>query len=439
MAAENPGKPPCHRPDAEAVLRRLRDQGHIAYFAGGCVRDLLLGLIPKDFDVATDAPPQRVRELFRNTQAVGASFGVILVRQGESMIEVATFREDDHYADGRHPSAVHFTTAQIDAQRRDFTINGLFLDPLTNQVIDYVGGQQDLAARRLRAIGNPAQRFHEDHLRLLRAVRFAARFDLTIDPPTAAAITTHADHLARISPERIADELRLLLTAPTRALAWRLLGEFRLAEVIFRHLDEKGPPGRDATVFAAVGSNEPAPFHLALAAAIVEYAWRRSTDTDIRTQLSDSAARRSVRVLRQSLKISNDESQALHETITGAGLLLADELPRVSVLKRFLARPTAPESRALLAAIAATVGWAPPTIPHETIEHRLTELASGDYAPPPYVTGDDLISAGLVAGPAFKRIIDEVYDAQLEDRLESKQAAMHMALQLAEQLAVGKR
>src|SRR5690348_11567666 len=175
-------KPPCHREDAVQIVQALRAAGHAAYFAGGCVRDLLLGMEPKDYDVATDAPPQKVRSLFRNTQAVGQAFGVILVRLGRSVVEVATFRSDGAYVDGRRPSEVRFTTAEEDARRRDFTINGLFLDPLgagtepgvEGRVIDYVGGREDLRAKVIRAIGDPDARFEEDHLRLLRAVRFAA-------------------------------------------------------------------------------------------------------------------------------------------------------------------------------------------------------------------------------------------------------------------------
>src|SRR4051812_30998530 len=216
-------RPPSLREDAEAVLRRLREAGHVAYFAGGCVRDTLLGLQPKDWDVATDAPPQRVRQLFPRTQAVGAAFGVILVRQADSQIEVATFRTDVSYEDGRRPTAVKFTTAEEDAKRRDFTINGVFFDPIENKVIDYVGGQEDLKNKILRAIGEPNLRFEEDHLRLLRAVRFAARFDLSIDPTTTAAIKAHADNLKRISPERIADELRRMFASATRVHAHLLL------------------------------------------------------------------------------------------------------------------------------------------------------------------------------------------------------------------------
>src|SRR4051812_6760839 len=212
-----PGGKQNDRADAAAVVRRLRGAGHVAYFAGGCVRDLLLGRDPKDYDVATDAPPDRVRGLFRRTQAVGQAFGVILVYEGRSQVEVATFRSDGAYLDGRHPTGVRFTTAEEDAQRRDFTINGLFLDPLKDaplddQVIDYVGGRADLRAGIVRAIGDPERRFGEDFLRLLRAPRFAARLGFTIEPNTAAAIRRHAAQLSRISPERVGEELRTMLT-----------------------------------------------------------------------------------------------------------------------------------------------------------------------------------------------------------------------------------
>jgi poly(A) polymerase len=231
-----PPRPRSDRDDALAVVRRLREAGHVAYFAGGCVRDQLLGLTPKDYDVATDAPPQRVRELFTRTDAVGAAFGVILVRHRRSQIEVATFRTDLEYRDGRRPEGVRFATAEQDAQRRDFTINGLFFDPLEDRVIDYVGGQADLEARVVRAIGEPDRRFEEDHLRLLRAVRFATRFRFKIDPATEDAIVRHAAQLARISPERIAEELLLILAPPGRTLAWALLEKYHLSAVVFRFL-----------------------------------------------------------------------------------------------------------------------------------------------------------------------------------------------------------
>jgi tRNA nucleotidyltransferase/poly(A) polymerase len=424
-------KPPCSRDDALAVLQRLRDAGHVAYFAGGCVRDTLLGLAAKDWDVATDAPPKRVRELFSNTQAVGQAFGVILVRINASVVEVATFRSDDRYVDGRRPSQVHFTTPQEDAQRRDFTINGLFFDPVADRVIDFVGGCEDLKSRVIRAIGEPAARFAEDHLRLLRAVRFAARFDFAIEPATRAAIVEHAPMLKRISPERIADELRLMLTAPTRERAWRLLWELRLVQVVWRFSDLGLPAALDERrcPFVAASSAKPISFGLALAAANLSCAMQsRPADADVREFLRMPALRALVRAMRQALKISNDEAGEMGGAMASLAVLLGDELPSVAKLKRFLALPTAASSRALLHALARAGVQT-----HRAAQLRpvLDELARHEVAPAPLVTGDDLVAAGLSPGPAFKRILDQVYDEQLEGRLRTKPSAMETALRLA--------
>jgi poly(A) polymerase len=195
------------------VVKRLQSAGFQAFWAGGCVRDELLGLVPKDYDIATDARPEEVQRLFRRTVAVGVSFGVVEVlgprQDGDVLkVQVATFRTDAGYSDGRRPDQVVFSSAREDALRRDFTTNGMFFDPLKNELLDYVGGQADLQARVLRAIGDPHVRFAEDKLRLLRAIRIATRFDLTIEPATAAAIRAMADQLPVVSAERIADELR---------------------------------------------------------------------------------------------------------------------------------------------------------------------------------------------------------------------------------------
>jgi poly(A) polymerase len=426
-------KPPCRREDALAVLRRLREAGHVAYFAGGCVRDLLLGLEPKDYDVATDAPPKRVRQLFANTQAVGAAFGVILVKQGGSAVEVATFRSEGAYLDGRHPSEVRFTTPQEDARRRDFTMNGLFLDPLENdRVIDYVGGVEDLRNRVLRAIGNPAERFGEDYLRLLRAVRFAARFDLRLDAATAEAMRQQGPKLVGISPERIGEELRLMLAAPSRNRAWSLLREFHFTDLIFRFVPRRAEPGsgqETAAVFEALEPGQAIDFGLALAAGSVACLGPGMGGSDVRELLTRASAQRINHALRKSLKISNEESDTLEGTLMGAGLLLQDPFPGVAAMKRFLARPTAGLSRQLLGALAR-VGF------HEervaAVERRLAELEKTDFAPPPLITGDDLTAAGLTPGPAFKRILERVYDAQLEDRVGTRDEAMGMAMGLHE-------
>lgn len=430
-AARNPEKHNGTREDAVAVVRRLRDAGHVAYFAGGCVRDLLLGAVPKDYDVATDAPPQRVRELFSNTQAVGAAFGVILVRHRGSQIEVATFRAEAGYDDGRHPSQVHFTTAQNDARRRDFTINGLFLDPLTDQVIDYVGGQDDLKARRVRAIGNPGERFEEDSLRLLRAVRFSARLGFAIEATTAAAVAAHAPQLKRISPERIADELRLILTPTTRTAGWRMLWELKLIDTLYRFLTF-APGPRDAGqpfFFERVAPGGQIPFGLALAGAVACY--RMQVDpalADPRLLFSRSEVHAAVQAMRQALRISNEESEQMRGTLAGLEPLLADAEPTVALLKRFLAEPTSSLSCHLMDALdslgihSERIRW---------LRARFAELEKTEYAPPPLIDGNVLSDHGLKPGPMFKRILDEVYDAQLEGRVRDQREAIELALKIA--------
>lgn len=439
--------PRCDRDDALFVLRRLRDAGFVAYFAGGCVRDLLLGHVPKDWDVATDAPPQRVRALFSNTQAVGAAFGVILVRYGGSQVEVATFRADAEYADGRHPVSVRFTTAEEDARRRDFTVNGLFLDPLRDgpieqQVIDYVGGRDDLKHGRIRAIGDPAARFREDHLRLLRAVRFAARFGFTIEPVTAAAIAEHAPHLARISPERIADELRAMLTSATRNQAYRLLEQLGLRGILFRFFEMPHRPERLASmpstsggarapsVFEALASGERIEFGLALAAAGIDhYLWHGPDNADARRLFEHAIARKLVRAFRQSLKISNEESDALAESLENLEPLTQPLPPRLAALKRFLARPAAMLSRQLLDALSnagaldsARADW---------LRQQFAALEQSQFAPPPLITGDDLNAAGIPPGPVYKLALDAAYDAQLENQISTRDEAIAIAIATA--------
>jgi len=421
-------KPRCERPDAEAVVRRLRANGHEAYFAGGCVRDLLLGLEPKDWDVATDASPGRVRELFTKTEAVGAAFGVILVRHGRSVVEVATFRSDGSYLDGRRPSEVRFTTAQEDAQRRDFTINGLFLDPLEqDRVIDFVGGKEDLAARRLRAIGDPGARFAEDHLRLLRAVRFAARFGLEVAPSTAMAIERHAALLKGISPERIAEELRLMLCPPTRSAAWLLLWKFKLIHVVMRFLPlkEEVQVNPSKSVFLATAPGAQISFGLALAGAALDVELHQGNE--LLSIVEKKNANRIAKAMDKALKLSNVEFDEMEHALAGLGMVLGDE-PRLAVLKRFLARQTSGASRHLMEALE-DVGVYEEKI--GKLKKRIGELEGIDVAPPPLLSGDDLEAAGLKPGPMFRRILDAVYDEQLEGRVTTKQEAMELALRQA--------
>ena len=428
------------RDDAVTVVGTLRAAGHVAYFAGGCVRDTLLGRVPKDYDVATDAPPDRVRRLFRNTQAVGAAFGVVLVRVRRTPIEVATFRTDGAYTDGRRPDSVRFATAEEDAKRRDFTINGLFLDPMTNEVIDHVGGRADLDAKLIRAIANPDERFAEDHLRLLRAIRFAARLGFEIEPATADAIRRHAGELSRISPERVTDELRRILCSPSpgtpgegqgegdsavRASSavpdhphpnplpeyrergpegppagWRMLWDLGLAAVVFRFLQADG----GGTLDPARSLFRPTPsFGAAVAAAVLDYRWQRAgrPPIDLRPWLTKAAVAAVGRAVHRELKVSNDEAAEVTGTLGGLGTLLTDPVPGVAGLKRFLATPTAADARALLDAAAAVgvahrPGRRPRTRPGRVGRDRLRPAAAGDRRRPDGRRGD--AGAGVQAG-----------------------------------------
>src|SRR5213078_4625197 len=228
---------------------RLRERNHVVYFAGGCVRDIVRGVTPKDFDIATDATPESVQEIFPRTYAVGAHFGVIVVVENGFQFEVATFRSDDAYIDGRHPSAVHFSSPEQDAKRRDFTINGMFYDPVAGEVIDLVGGQPDIAAKLVRAIGDPAERFAEDRLRMLRAVRFAAVLDYEIDKETWDALLASAPSINQISAERIREELVRIFLSPNRVRGWDLLDTSGLMRAILPELE------------AMKGCKQPEQFH----------------------------------------------------------------------------------------------------------------------------------------------------------------------------------
>ena len=221
---------------ARSIARRLRDSGHIAYFAGGCVRDMVREQTPKDFDVATDASPEEVQKLFPRTYAVGAHFGVIVVLEGGFQFEVATFRADGVYIDGRRPVEVRFSSPEEDARRRDFTINGMFYDPATESLIDYVGGRDDLRAKIVRAIGAASARFEEDHLRMLRAIRFATVLDFEIEARTWDALTNQSASITQISAERIRDELVKIFMSPNRVKGWDLLDRSGLMAAVLPEL-----------------------------------------------------------------------------------------------------------------------------------------------------------------------------------------------------------
>ena len=277
-------QPSAQRDFALEIVQQLRAAGFEALWAGGCVRDQLLGIEPKDYDVATSATPDEIRDLFgrRRTLAIGASFGVITVLgpRAAGQIEVATFRTDAAYSDGRHPDSVTFTTAENDAARRDFTINGLFFDPVAGEVVDYVGGRDDLERKIIRAIGDPAARIAEDKLRMLRAVRFAATFDFTIDPQTLAAIQHSAAEVTTVSPERIGMEIRRMLVDKSRVVALDLLRDTNLLTHVLPEVAQLEPPAWQDTSRVLAALQDPALCHSP---------WRRSCGKSKRLPRSASS------------------------------------------------------------------------------------------------------------------------------------------------------
>jgi tRNA nucleotidyltransferase/poly(A) polymerase len=405
--------PKLAREFAVDVVRQLRASGHQALWAGGCVRDQLMAALPKDYDVATNAVPERVREVFgrRRTLEIGAAFGVVTVLgpKGAGQIDVATFRRDAAYSDGRHPDAVTFSNAEHDAQRRDFTINGLFFDPLVEQVIDYVGGQEDLQRHVVRAIGDPRARISEDKLRMLRAVRFAARFDFAIDGETLAAIKEQASELVIVSAERIAAELRLILTHPTRARGAELLVETNLLEILLPEigsvLQDGGPWSRTLAVLA--GLHEPT-FSMALAALLREI----ETPSD-RKQLAHAAGRR--------WKLSNEEVFGVEKLLTEESIIghaRSEYWPR---LQRILVAPRVEELMGYCDSVARAAGG---NLSEVAFCREKLGLPTADLNPPPLITGEDLKKVGIPQGPAYRELLEAVRDAQLENKIATREEAV---------------
>lgn len=398
------------------VVRRLRAAGHEALWAGGCVRDQLLGRTPKDYDVATNATPDTIREIFghRRTLALGAAFGVIAVlgtpQQGQ--VEVATFREDATYSDGRRPDRVTFSTAEQDAQRRDFTINGLFYDPLAERIIDYVGGENDLRLGVVRAIGDPAARIAEDKLRMLRAVRFTATFNFTLDQATFDAVRQHAADIHVVSAERIADEMRRMLVHATRVRAVELLSSSGLLHEILPEVLQAGSVGRQAiAILAALGDCK---FPVALAALLREAAMQQASGS-------------LVCVISDRWRLSNDET---HRT---AWLLAHEHTIRQALdepwrkLQRLLIADGATELLQFAAAIAAVVDGQTRDV--DFCRERLS-LSPDVLNPEPLISGDDLKAAGIPPGKVYQKLLEAVRDAQLEGRVTLRDEALAFALQL---------
>lgn len=422
---------------ATRIVRRLREAGHQALFAGGCVRDRLLGRPAHDVDIATSARPEDVQKLFPRTVAVGAQFGVVVVMDGAREFQVATFREDGVYIDGRRPESVTFTSAEGDARRRDFTVNGMFFDPLENQVLDFVGGQEDLAAGIVRSIGVPGDRLREDKLRLLRGIRFAATLGFQIEPATWDAIRSQADGITAVSAERIRDELVKIFLHPSRVRGFDLLDEsgmlaILLPEVAAMRGCEQPPefhPEGDVFVHTRLMlSLLPASVSVPLVFSVLFHdigkppVLFRDETGRIRFNGHESVGAAMAERIMDRLRFSNAESEATLAGVKNHMAFKDVRNMRVATLKRFLARPTIDDELELHR--VDCLGSHGLLDNHEFLIAKREEFSRQPLIPPPLVTGRDLIALGWRPGPFFKKVLDEVQVRQLEGTLASREDAL---------------
>ncbi|MEN8127406.1 MAG: CCA tRNA nucleotidyltransferase [Planctomycetota bacterium] len=388
-----------NRDAAYKVVRRLRKEGFQALFAGGCVRDRLLNRPAKDYDVVTNAVPEEVTKCFRRTLQIGAQFGVVMVLTDGQQVEVATFRTEGGYQDGRHPDHVEFGSATEDASRRDFTVNGMFYDPITKEVLDFVDGQKDLEKRILRTIGDPDERFGEDYLRLLRAVRFAVKLEFTIEPATWAAIQKHAPRITGVSAERIATETEQVLSHPNRAAGVQLLIDSGLAAAIFDVFKaESAAFGKTVLQYLPQAVD----FPLALAAFWTGFETKEALDHC------------------KKLKLSNDHLKHVRFLLQKRDVLLDAEMA-VSKLKLLLHEPYFWDLLTLQKAIQKANGKS--TQPLKVIKKRAMAIDEKDIRPAPLLNGHDLMSLGAAPGPMVGQLAQEMYIAQLEGQIKTKSQA----------------
>ena len=427
---------------ARKVAARLREQGHVAYFAGGCVRDMVRGLAPKDYDIVTDARPEMVQALFPRTYAVGAHFGVIMVLEDGFRFEVATFRSDDAYIDGRHPSAVHFSSPQEDAKRRDFTINGMFYDPVADEVIDVVGGRADIAAKLVRAIGDPAKRFAEDRLRMLRAVRFATVLDYQIDAKTWVALVTNAASINEISAERIREELVRIFLSANRVRGWDLFDASGLMSAILPELEamkgvlqpEQFHPEGDVFVHTRLMLSllpEKVSVPLVFAVLFHDVAKPVTARVDetgrIRFNEHDRIGAEMTEAIMRRLRFSGAEIETTVEMVRQHMVFKDAPKMRVAKLKRFMARPTFDEELELHRVDCESSHRMLDN--YEFLLDKREEFANEPIIPPPLVRGDDLIALGLKPGPKFGEILEAVETRQLEGILQTRDEALEWVKQ----------
>jgi poly(A) polymerase len=422
---------------ARSVVERLRFHGVEALYAGGCVRDRLLGVTPHDYDVATSARPEQVEALFPRTVPVGAQFGVILVLQDGEEIQVATFRGDGAYQDGRHPESVHFTDAEGDAKRRDFTINGLFYDPLADKILDFVGGRDDLEKKLLRAIGDPSERFAEDKLRLLRTIRFATTLGFSIDPETWSAVKKWAPEIHAVSAERIREELSKILRSPHRLRGFDLLDESGLLREILPEVEalkgcDQPPefhPEGDVFVHTRLMLSLLAPeASLTLILAVLLHdlgkPLTRAIDETGRIRFKGHegvSTEMGLRLL-QRLRFPNEVIDTVLPVVRLHMSFKDVPQMKVSTLKRMMARPTFEEELELHR--VDCLGSHGMLDNHALLIAKREEFRTEPLIPPPLLTGHDLITLGWKPGPHFAGILESVQNRQLEGTLNSREEAL---------------
>ena len=420
------------------TARILRDAGHTVYLAGGAVRDQLLGKSPKDYDLATSATPTEVLSLFPRSDAVGEHFGVIIVKGHHEMVEVATFRTDGSYKDGRRPESVEFSTPEEDAQRRDFTINGLFQDPFTNELIDFVSGQADLEAGILRAIGNPKKRFEEDALRLMRAVRFAVITGFEIEEHTLSALKECAPLLKKISPERIRDEFSKILVAENRARGLDLLADTGLAEAFLPELlalqgCEQPPqwhPEGDVFVHTRIALSllESPPLHLALAVLLHDIAKPPTQTWDeeakrFRFNGHDREGAKMAEGILRRLRYPNQTIEEVSFMVSRHMKFMHVQEMRTAKLKRFMAAESFPMEIELHRVDCDSSNGFRDN--YDFLHLKREEFANEPLIPVPLLTGKDLINEfSLSPGPKIGEILRAVQTEQLEGRLSDKKGAL---------------
>jgi len=423
------------------IVRTLRAHGYTVLFAGGCVRDILLRRRPQDYDIVTNATPDKVKALFERTIPVGEKFGVVKVISAGHEFEVATFRADEGYKDGRHPTGVRFTEAREDALRRDFTINGMFYEPTEGRVIDYVGGEDDLKAKTVRAIGDPEARFGEDYLRMLRAVRFAETLAFKIESFTMKAIRANAQRIVEISPERIRGELEVILTHARRAVGLELLEDTGLLRHLLpevmagrgvkqgKRLHPEGDVWRHTVLAMSLLENPTFEFALAVLLHDVGKPVTAEPTGDRIFLAHEREGERIAREIAARLRLSNRETETIAFLVRHHMMFKDVPHMRKSTLKRFLGHELFSRLAELhrIDALASNGDLSS----YEAAMEAKDRLSEEEIKPKPLVTGDDLAAAGIERGPLMGRILRRLYTAQLDDEITTRDQAIALAKRLA--------